>query len=113
MPNCFQLTRKTELDKGPVGLNTIDAELCGVLGREVHPTCYVRGWFDYIGWKLAMGSSFQEIREHIQGMLDDMAEDGSGEQDVASVNHASDMLKLCNYLDANFTSDAWAEIGKR
>lgn len=110
MPNCFQLTRKTEPEKGPVSLNAIDAELCGVLGREVHPTAYCMGWFDYIGFKLAMGRSFEEIKAKI---ISSIAENQGAGKEAGDVEYYQDMLTLANYLDANFTSDSWAEIGKR
>lgn len=103
MPNCFQLTRLSEMEKGAVSLNQIDRELCELLGVEVHPVRYVGGWFDCIGFLLACGKTWAQI-------WDDLGEraDESGFYD-----HYADMAKMCHYLQNNFTANAWVEIGRR
>ena len=88
MPNCFTLTRKSAPEAGPVSLNQIDEELCEFLGEKVHPTKYVRHWFDLQGLSLALGHSCEKIRE----LFPDQ-----------------ENLEVTNWLEANFTPDAWCE----
>jgi len=93
MPNCFTLTRKSDPAAGPVKLTLIDEELCAHLGVEVHPSNWCFGWYDIVGFALAMGKSFAEIREFCEDY--------------------EDLHPIIDYLDANFTTNAWAEIGRR
>jgi len=93
MPNCFSLTRKSNPEAGPVKLTLIDEELCSHLGVEVHPEYWVHGWYNSIGLMLAMGKSWDECREIFK------------DSDV--------LLPIIDYLEANFITDAWAEIGRR
>lgn len=53
MPNCFQLTRKNETN--PINLQDLDKELCEYECSD-----------SWIGFKLAMGKSFQQIEEYIK-----------------------------------------------
>jgi hypothetical protein len=92
MPNCFTLTRKTELEAGPVQLTLIDEELCAYLGQEVDPDNWVYGWYNSIGLMLAIGKSFEECREIF-----------------AESNH---LLPIVAYLEANFVTDAWYQHGR-
>ena len=109
MPNCFSLTRKSNLEAGPVVLQKVDEEMCAYFGQEVHPKYWYCGWYDAIGFSLAMGKNWQQIRVDL------------------SIYVAEDILKkkwdlmfwdrrrieITNWLEENFTYDAWAEIGKR
>lgn len=89
MPNCFRLWR----DGKPVPLNKIDEELCAAFGEPVHETRYFRSWFDIIGFGIAMGNAL-----------------GSAELREAVPAHQHDVL---DWLEKNFTSDAWYELKKR
>jgi len=93
MPNCFTLTRKSDTAAGPVKLTLIDEELCAHLGVEVDNTHWVHGWYNSIGFSLAMGKSFDECREIFKKYIE--------------------LQIIIDYLDANFTTDSWAEIGRR
>ena len=93
MPNCFTLTKKGQTT--PSLLSDIDEELCALLGQPVHPKRYVIGWVDSIGLALACGKDWAWMRNTWD--KDDYA----------------DELKLIDYLEANYTPDAWAEIGGR
>ena len=104
MPACFQLFRKSEgQNAAPCKLNTIDEELCKLLGKEIHPTLYVGCWFDYIGFKLAIGKTFAQIREAI----------AANKAEYGDTEFYDDMLKMADYLDENFSPSAWTEIGRR
>lgn len=102
MPNCFQLTKKGEQEATP--LNTIDRELCALLGVEEHPKLYAGHWFDHIGFKLALGKTFEQIKADI---THDMALHHEDRK------YYRDMLKMAEYLDEHYTANAWVEIGKR
>ena len=97
MPNCFQLSRKSDPQAGPVALNTIDRELCQLLDEPEHERHYCHGWFDWIGFNLAMGRDFPMIRAT-------MAKWGRTDP-VDTV--------ILDWFENNFTPDSWVEIGKR
>ncbi len=101
MPNCFQFSSK---DTGlPVKLHTIDEELCTLLGVPVHSDNWVCYWYDCLGFPLAMGKTLTEIKN-------DLAKDlAKSEEKEAYTN----LIKICEYLDEKYTTDSWAEIGRR
>ena len=87
MPNCFQLTLKGATEAST--LSSVDEAICAHLGVPVHPTRYVRGWFDCIGLSLAMGRDLAWIRERFS---DD-----------------PDMLRIASFLEEHYQVSAWAE----
>lgn len=90
MPVCFQLIRKSDPKAGPVALQKIDEEICAHLGVPVDPVQWVNNWYNTIGLGLALGHSFTRIKEI----------------------YANPQLSVvCDFLEANFTTDAWREIG--
>lgn len=91
MPNCFNLTRKTATNEGPVKLAQIDDELCKHLGVVADPVKYHLGWYDSVGFGLATGLTFDQLRK--------MCKD-SGD---------TELLPVIDFLDANFTALAWSE----
>jgi hypothetical protein len=90
MPNCFQLTKKGESE--PTSLVKVDEEICAHLGREVHPKWWCCGWYDIIGFSLAMGDDFAKIRGWLEAN-----------------NFSEDMIKILDYLEANYTASSWYE----
>ena len=99
MPNCFALTRKSDPQAGHVKLATIDDELCAHLEVAPNPKHYFMSWVDIIGFALACGKSFEQIRAD---MLERMPEGHPDETDADRT-----YLKIIDWLNANFTSDAW------
>lgn len=93
MPNCFQLFKKGSAEA--VVLNKVDEELCALLDIPVDPEMYVIGWFDCIGWYIAMGKPLgsQELRDKIN-----------------SFPVKDKLLKCLDYLEEHYTSDAWSEL---
>jgi hypothetical protein len=90
MPNCFTLTRKSDLDAGPVPLAKIDEEMCVFFAVAVDPMKYYLHWFDLIGFRLAIGHTFEEI-----------------------ISDSSERLKpVARWLQENFTPNVWAERGR-
>ena len=67
MPNCFQLSRRESKEFTPVPLNTIDEEMCKHFNVPVHPNWYYKEWYNTVGFSLAMGLTFAEIREKQMG----------------------------------------------
>lgn len=87
MPVCFQLFRKGEEE--PTPLQTIDEELCAHFQQPIHPTRYLDGWYDSIGFRLACGDSWKKIREELK--------------------EYEGLLLICSYLEKNFDPHHWRE----
>ena len=85
MPNCYTLTKKGETE--PCCRLKIDEELCTLLGEVPDPKYWVAGWDFNIGFALACGKTFPEIRERVK-------EDER-------------LLKIVNHLERNYTPNAW------
>jgi hypothetical protein len=60
MPNHFQLVDKTTGE--PEAFNAVDAKLCEHFRAPVHPTEWFNGWYACIGFGLACGKAFAELR---------------------------------------------------
>ena len=61
MPNCFQILDKVSGE--PVVLQHVDERLCQHFGVPVDPDSWYLGWYDAIGFELAIGWTFAELRE--------------------------------------------------
>lgn len=86
MANYFTLTRKGA--KAPENFIELDEELCRMLDVEPHQTNWVADWYAIIGFRLSFGQSFDQLR----------AEFADNER----------LLRIINYLDANFEAHCWA-----
>ena len=86
MPNCFQLLR----NGNAVPLNTIDEEMCRHFGAPCHEKHYFEGWYDFIGYELARGQSFAEIR--------------------LTYANSPILVQIVDWLEANFQVNAWYEL---
>lgn len=99
MPNCFTLTKKGE--SKPSEFITIDVEICEHLGVPCDDIEWYLAWYDIIGFRLATGQTFDDIKIYFNGRL----EEGS--------DSASEYLRIVEFLSENYTANAWVEIGKR
>lgn len=90
MPNCFTLTRKGM--SHPEKLPLIDDALCAHLGVTPDPTRYHQEWVDIEGFGFAMGKTMDEIR---------------------AIDPSPEREPIRQFLEQNYTVDAWAEIGRR
>ena len=99
MPNCFSLSPKANPDK-PANLIEVDQEICKFLGVPCDDVAWHDGWYDMIGFRLACGKSFDDIRLYLI--------DYSRDHDWACK-----MLRVVNFLDENYISNSWVEIGRR
>lgn len=84
------------MQAGPVTLTVIDEELCVHLGEPVRHDYWCRDWYNSIGLSLALGRSFDEIRENLKEFPEDETE----------------LLPVVEYLDANFITGAWYQRGR-
>jgi hypothetical protein len=96
MPNCYTLTPigATEPEK----LTTVDEKICAHFGATPDPVHYFHNWEANIGLMLAVGKTFPEIKKVC---LDEGSDFGNR------------MALIADWLEANYTPDAWAEIGRR
>ncbi len=85
MPNCFSLTRKGESE--PMKLQDVDTLIAAHVGEVCDPVRWCRGWYDTIGFGLAMGETFSSLRAEY-------------------FNHP-DLLPVIDFLAENFTTAAW------
>lgn len=113
MPNCFNLIRKSAPELGPVKLTEIDDEICKHLNIEPHPTKYIAGWMDNIGFGLAIGQNFSEIRKDFDKWIIETKAKNPGEQEL---NEFLQFMKLLNnvltYIETNFVSNCWYSPSK-
>lgn len=104
MPNCFSLTRLSSPGNGPVPLVQIDEEMCKHFNVKPDPVKYYAYWYDYVGFPLAMGKTFADIREQFKK--------DAKEQGPQEAAYWERLIAIVDWLDANFTVDAWVQIGK-
>jgi hypothetical protein len=88
-PHCFQFINKMTgvADNFP----EIDDQICAFLGVKPDPVNYYMGWYDTIGFRVAMGDTFDQIRE---------------DRYVAS---EPKLIRILDWLDARYTTRAWYE----
>ena len=103
MPNCFQLIRKSAPQEGPVVLQKVDEEMCAFFRVPCDPVKWYHYWYDTIGFSLAMGSSFEYQRQSVKD---------NPNPDDESVDWDKRTIEIIDWLDENFTTDAFAQIGK-
>lgn len=85
MPNCFQLCR----DGAAVPLLDIDEEMCRYFGVACDPKAWHHAWYDIVGYALAMGRTFDEIRARYED---------------------PHLREIVDWLANNFTPRAWYEL---
>lgn len=106
MPNCFTLTRKSNPEAGPVEFTEIDEEMCRHFGVPCDPVQWYMKWYCFAcEWGIALGATLKQLvddweDEHL------LFDDEPSEFDIR-------WHEILVWLDENFTSDAWAEIGRR
>ena len=107
MPNYFRLYLKGTSQ--PAILQDVDAEMCQHFDQPCDPVRWLAGWYNVIGCLiavkgLALGSP--ELRQAVIAWYDGPLYG----PDAAS--YRADMLQILEYLEARYTSDAWATVGK-
>jgi hypothetical protein len=99
MANSFSLTRRIDLDNGPVSLRQVDEEICAHFKIVPHPKDYYHAWFDTIGFELTTGRSFTDIIRRCQEDMKAYPE---------NYKYYKRKLDIAEYLDKNFISDRWS-----
>jgi hypothetical protein len=89
MPNCFQLTRKSDPDAGPVVLQRVDDELRLAMGEPPDPEHWLWGWMDWLGLALACGKDWAWIRAE------------------RAKHQDTDGVRCVDWFESQFLSDAW------
>ena len=91
MPACFTLTKNGCNE--PSSFQSIDEEICRMLGVPCDPEWFCLRWYDLIGSCLACGRDWSYIVDLISpGDLEDLK-----------------LLAICAYLQANYTANCWSE----
>lgn len=111
MPNCFQLFKKGETEATP--LNTIDREICILLAKPVDDRRYCVSWFDVIGFAISCGRSLGSDSLRLSAANAYKAYKTDAPEQEAYYRMLNGQLKyVLEYLEKNYTSDAWVEIGR-
>jgi hypothetical protein len=98
MPNCFSLTRKSDLDAGPVALQQIDDEMRRHFKEPSDPGHWLWSWHNTIGLALSLRRSFKDIIEECHANIMEYPED---------IGYYNRKLQIAQYLSDNFVCDAW------
>lgn len=109
MPNCFSLRKKGTTH--PAILQDVDKEMCDHFGQPCDPKHWLAGWYNVIGCLIAvkgyaLGSDDlrRAIREWYDPALYGLEE---------AIEAEADMLKILEWLESNYESNNWVEIGRR
>lgn len=108
MPNCFQLFRKGSTE--PEILQKVDEAICKHVGVPVDETYWCASWYNVVGFLIAckndcsLGS--EKLREEVDRWYDNYPEEERDDRRKA-------MRVILAFLEENYSSNAWVEIGKR
>ena len=78
----------------PLDLNVVDEQICAEMGVPVHPEKYCLGWFDSIGFLIALG--------HPLGSTSLRDELRVWEKSVP------DIFRVLRFMERTYISHAWA-----
>ncbi len=95
MANCFTLTRKGE--SKPASLQDIDDEMRQAFGEEPDEVRWLWGWYDAVGFGLALGRTWAQEREQY-------AEDPA--EDERTNRFRRRMLAVIDWLDEHYIPNA-------
>lgn len=99
MPNCFQLTKKGNNE--PSMLQDVDKAICDYFNVLCDEKCWYHDWFGSIGFSIALGSSFDKLRQCYDGYC----LIGTPEE----IKYWGRMREIVDFLDREYTTTAWAE----
>ena len=100
MPNCFQLFHKGS--QSAAVLQDVDSAICQHFNVPCDDVHWHHDWYDCIGFYLAIGKSWNEIRDYLVRMIAESDSDSL----KADWQH---MEKIREFLEANYTVKAWYE----
>ena len=88
MPVCFTLINKNT-GLSDEGFAEIDDKICQVFGMQPDTYRWVFNWYNCLGMLMAMGRSYQELKEIYEGN--------------------NDLLQVIDWLEDNYIIDYWRE----
>lgn len=103
MPACFQLYDKKKPGEGPVVLNRIDERMCEHFEQPCDPVKYLNGWFDSIGFRIAIGKTWAQIKEEFEKYVEE--EKARGDEDQAS--WYENLLLILSWLEENYETNSF------
>jgi hypothetical protein len=108
MPNCFQLICKKTNE--PARLQSVDDEIWRFFNEEPDPNQWCLGWYNVIGFGIAMGKLKLSDKENGEKYITDWFSDDLSTSDDKL--RCQRMLQVLTYLRENYESDAFvAAIG--
>lgn len=96
MAACFQLIKKGTEE--PALLNSIDEELCAHFNVPVHPNDWYKNWYNTIGFRLALGKTFDEIKPELQKLAEEYPD-----------SECPQLVLIVDYLQEHYESTNWSE----
>lgn len=108
MPNCFHLIRKSDQKSGPVELRIVDEEMRKHFNQPPHLCNWLGGWYQSIGFRLALGWRFEQIKADFLESIQKNVISG----DVKAVQAYQGLIRITDWLSDNFVSDSWAQVGR-
>ena len=98
MPNCYQLfpIGETEAEF----LQVVDEKMCEHFERPCDKERWFGDWHNSTGLRLAMGSTFDEIKVAYNGYIDKSTDD-------AEIMFYCLAIQIVDWLKANYTTTAW------
>lgn len=103
MPACFQLYAKDKPGEGPVILQRIDEAMCAHFEVPCDPVKYLNGWFDSIGFRLAIGKSFAEIKTEFEKYVEEDKDKG----DAGFSEFYRDSIQILDWLAERYAPNAF------
>jgi hypothetical protein len=100
MPACFQLISK--VTKKPTDFITVDDAICKHMNVEPDPVNYYMHWYDSIGFALAMGRTFEELKTRYTKGKNQVTDP----EEVESYEKA---LEVVAFLDEHYEANSWHE----
>ena len=104
MPNCFQLYDKTKPGDGPVVLQEVDRLMCEHFEQPCDAVEWLNGWYNCIGFRLACGKSFEEIRQQFKGYIEEDKQRGNPNQRVEFYENS---LLILGWLEEHYATNSF------
>lgn len=104
MPVCFNLTLRGETE--PSLLTKVDEHICETFNVPCDPVKWYNAWYDYIGFRLALGWNWAKIETEVD---EDIARQTTDEYRAFYQR----MKEILNFLQSNYSANGWREVGKR
>lgn len=105
MPVRFALTPRIDPANGPMALQHIDDGIAEYLGVPSDPEHWCFGWYDVIGFRLALGQTWQQIDAHL---FDNLRRSFQSDN-PAYLQSAARRVLISRFLQDNYLTGSWWE----